>query len=576
MKTSFSALLALLLAWVSVFSVAHAAEPLPVEQAFQVSVARAGEGRAALTWTVAPGHHLYRDQFQVAVQQAGASSTLAIDLPPGIWRDDPDMGRTQVFSSSGHFEFALPSSAQAVSLRYQGCADAGICYPPQQRVVTLDEGVTSFSPAAAPVLSAPSMEGAIEEDLSARLSLWVLCLAFLGGLILNVLPCVLPVLAIKASSLLDLRSSRAGRAGLLSYSLGVVLSFALLGLLLVVFRPEGGSWGFQMQSPWFVATLVVVFMLMGASLVGWWSLPSASSGAVSSWVSRPGSLGDFFAGFLAVVVASPCVGPLMGSALAVAFLLPPASALLLFLAMGLGLAFPALFLALVPRAAALLPRPGAWMEHVRMVLGIPLFLAALWLAWVLSRLLSPQIALAVLLLPLAILATHRLWRARRTSSLPAWRALAAPAALAVLSVALLRPSADPVEAAVPTIASTSSFTPTPVQAIGPYGAQPFSPARLEQLRYQGKTVFVSIGADWCITCKANEVAVLDRPEFSRTLASRNVVWLSGDWTKEDPEIAAFLRARKVVGVPLYLVFRPDGVRQLPQVLTQEEVAKALI
>lgn len=550
----------------------HAAGPLTVEQAFQVSVTRAGEGRAALSWIIEPGHHLYRDQFQVRIQENASASTLILDLPAGTWRDDPDMGRTQVFSTSGHHEFALPSATHTVVLRYQGCADAGICYPPQERTINLDTAQVS-APSATLAIPGPLPPATPSAPDSGRgLSWTVLALAFLGGLILNILPCVLPVLAIKASAFLVPGHATSARTGLLAYSAGIVLSFLLLGGVLALVRPDNAGWGFQLQSPWFVGGLTLVFLLMGSALMGWWTLPAFGVGRVSGLVSRTGAWGDFLAGVLAVVVASPCVGPFLGTALAVAFLLPASQALVLFLAMGLGLAFPALVLALVPAARACLPRPGPWMERVRLLMGVPLFLAALWLAWVFSRLTSPGLALALLLPVIALLGTYRLRRTFKHKD--RWSALAAPAALALVTILVLRPS----ETSPTQVTSHSSdlFTPTPALVVGPYGAQPFTPARLEQLRAQGRTVFVSIGADWCITCKANEATVLDRPEFSRTLASRNAVWLEGDWTRQDPEIAAFLRSRNAVGVPLYLVFRPDGVRQLPQILTQEEVARALL
>lgn len=569
---AFFMFLAILVAGGLVPVLGQAAAPLAVEQAFKVSVSRAGEGRAALSWIIEPGHHLYRDQFQVRVQEEASASTLVLDLPAGTWRDDPDMGKIQVFSTSGHHEFALPASAHTVVLRYQGCADAGICYPPQERVINLD---TAQASAPAPALAMPVILPSTDAPSQSipTLSWTILFLAFLGGLVLNVLPCVLPVLAIKASAFLTPHHTTSARKSLLVYSAGIVLSFLILGGVLALVRPDNAGWGFQLQSPWFVGTLALVFLVMGSSLMGWWSLPALRAGRILGLVSRPGAWGDFFAGVLAVVVASPCVGPFLGTALAVAFLLPPSHALVMFFAMGLGLAFPALALALVPAARALLPRPGPWMEKVRIFMGVPLFLAALWLAWVFSRLTTPVLALFLFLPVIVGVGVYRLLRPSHGT--PRWAAMAAPAVLALVAVWALYPAENALPVQVATL-SSGQFTPTPSTVVGPYGAQPFSPARLEQLRAQGRTVFVSIGADWCITCKANEATVLDRPEFSQTLALRNAVWLEGDWTRQDPEIAAFLRSRNAVGVPLYLVFRHDGVRQLPQILTQEEVARALM
>jgi len=563
MKHSFFIFLALMFAGFLPRS-AHAQSPLPVELAFQVSVARTSPDRAVLTWVVAPGHHLYRDQFQVSVVDGSASSTVAISLPEGVWRDDPDMGKTQVFSSPGHVDFSLPKDSSVISLRYQGCADAGMCYPPQEKTIKLDpelkveQGTVSVAADNAPETS----------DFSFSL----LVLAFLGGLVLNILPCVLPVLAIKAAAFLTPKHSQQARRGLLFYSLGVLLSFVILGGVLAWVRPSDAGWGFQLQSSWFVGVLTVVFLLMGAALMDWVRLPSFASGRISALVSMRGLSGDFFAGVLAVIVASPCVGPFLGSALAVAFLVPPAQALLIFIAMGVGLAFPALLLAAFPRTASFLPKPGAWMETFKKVLSLPLLLAALWLAWVLSRLTSNGVAASVVAAVCLFLFFIRVM-AGNSQRRPL---MMGAAAAAVSLVAVLVAAPFRADEKTPVMLSSDAFTPPPTVMVGPYGSQPFTPDRLEVLRSQGRIVFVSIGADWCITCKANEATVLSKPEFTKALASKNAVWLVGDWTRKNPQIAAFLKSRNAVGVPLYLVFRPDGVRQLPQILTQEEIAKALI
>jgi thiol:disulfide interchange protein DsbD len=406
------------------------------------------------------------------------------------------------------------------------------------------------------------------------------------------------VLALKVSALLDASPGAARRARhrMEAYAGGILFTFVLLGGLLAFLRPAGAGWGFQLQSPWFVGGLVGGFVFMAASMAGWWTFPAVRGQWISSALSRHDWIGDALSGALAVIVASPCVGPFLGAALATAFLVPPLQAALLFLAMGLGLAAPALVLAWVPAARARMPRPGAWMETVRRWMALPLFAAALWLAWVLSRLSTPAIALAVILGSLAVLA----WLPRTSASLPAARRLSplvlarvsAPLAVALLVLGSWAVPSGLLAGRAPTVAldrapadggtlsslSTWAFTPTPdtVLSLGPNGPQPFTPARLERLRQSGRTIFVSIGADWCITCTANDLAVLERPEFRAQLRKKDAVWLRGDWTRQDPAISAFLKSYGAPGVPLYLVFGPQGVKQLPQLLSTEQVRQALM
>ncbi|WP_306582469.1 thioredoxin family protein, partial [Dokdonella sp.] len=391
---------------------------------------------------------------------------------------------------------------------------------------------------------------------------FALLLALLGGVILNLMPCVLPVLSLKVLGLAQSgESAGTARRHALIYSAGVLVSFAAVGLAVVGLRAAGHAlgWGFQLQQPLFVAVLVYVMFAIGLSLSGVFNLGAGLAGVGSGLASRSGAAGDFFTGVLAVVVASPCTVPFMGSALAYAFTASPWAALLIFLALGLGLALPFLVIGYVPALARRLPRPGAWMETLKQFLAFPMYLTAAWLAWVLGNQRGID-AVGYVLVGAIVLALGLWLREHGRSRGLAVRALAALVLLAAL-VPLTR-----IDALAPASSTTASR------------AEPYSAQRLAELRAQGRGVFVDMGADWCVTCKVNERAVLHTDAFRDLLARSNSVLMTGDWTNADPAISAFLKEYKAVGVPLYVVFRPaeDGPGQvLPTLLTHRIVADAL-
>ena len=392
-----------------------------------------------------------------------------------------------------------------------------------------------------------------------------LLLALLGGLILNLMPCVFPVLAMKAMALARMSGAALGqvRGHALSYTLGVLVAFGALGGVLLGLRAAGGAagWGFQFQSPAFVAAMAWVLFGVGLNLSGVFDVGGRLAGAGQGLASRGGHAGSFATGALAVLVATPCTAPFMGAAIAAALAAPAAVTVLVFLAMGLGLALPYLLLAFVPGAARLLPRPGRWMDVLRGALAFPMYGAAVWLLWVISQQSGPDGVLAAGTgLLLVGFAAWAFGLAQQADG----RWLGRGAALAALALAAaLLPGLTPAPAAQAMAQSE--------------GTEPFTAARLASLRAQNRPVFVNMTAAWCVSCLVNERVALSPAAVRDAFAAHGVAYLKGDWTRGDPEITAYLRDHDRDGVPLYVFYPPgDGTPTvLPQILTQGEVLDQL-
>lgn len=389
--------------------------------------------------------------------------------------------------------------------------------------------------------------------------LGLILLAFAGGVILNLMPCVFPVLSLKAMHLVENRGQDRGSQRMHGwmYSLGVVLSFVVVALLLLSLR-EGGQaigWGFQLQSPLIVALLAYLMFIMALSFMGWLELNVSFLGGRLLSKQSHGYGGSFMTGVLASVVASPCTAPFMGTALGVAVTLPTLPALLVFVALGVGMASPFLLLALFPALGRWLPRPGAWMETLRQVLAFPLLLTAIWLVWVLGRQAGVE-AVAMLLVGMVLIAmaVWMLHRFRHTQSWFAKARVALALALLLLSLALTAHSNfDPLQNKIQTASAEW---------------QPYSPEVLQQLRDEGKPVFINMTADWCLSCLVNENVVLSTEAIRQTMKSKNITYLKGDWTNSDPLITQYLEAFGRNGVPLYVYYPPHGNPVvLPQILT---------
>jgi thiol:disulfide interchange protein/DsbC/DsbD-like thiol-disulfide interchange protein len=421
---------------------------------------------------------------------------------------------------------------------------------------------------SAPVVAAAAPAQPFAAGIEPVSGWWqALLLAFLGGTILNLMPCVFPILSLKLLGLaVSVQRAEERRHGL-AYAAGVIISFAAIGGLLLALRAGGAAigWGFQLQSPVVVALLAYLLFAMGLSLSGVVEFGLGLGGIGRSFAERSGLPGAFATGVLATIVATPCTAPFMGTALGYAMLAAPGQALAVFVALGAGLAAPVVLATAVPGIARLLPRPGPWMLWFKQFLAFPLYATVAWLVWVLMQQVGPQDGfLALLGLVLIGFAAWIYGRTRHAE--PVGRrfgiGLAATGFAASLAVAAtLAPAASP--------ASAGSQR-TDGLAYENYGA-----ARLERLVAERMPVFVNLTAAWCITCLVNE-RTLDSAAVRRAFAAREIVPLKGDWTRQDPEITALLQKFGRSGVPLYLLYDRGGTpRILPQILTEATILDAI-
>jgi thiol:disulfide interchange protein DsbD len=403
-----------------------------------------------------------------------------------------------------------------------------------------------------------------EGGSSSRLPL-IFLFAFLGGLILNIMPCVLPVLSLKALHLVQLSSeSRASaRSEGFAYTAGVLLSLLALATLLLILRASGQAlgWGFQLQSPPVVWLLLALLFALSLNLLGLFEF-NVLLGNLAGKGPRQGWSGSFASGLLAVAVASPCTAPFMGVALAAAFALPAIGTLAVFTALALGFASPILLLSFFPAALSFLPKPGAWMNSFKKILALPMLLAVGWLAWVLFRI-SGTAALWPLLLGGSALATGLFLYGRSQTTFPPktglrWGGLALILVSAVVPATTLK------------TATTGLVYRHPDRLT-------WSEEEVSRQLAAGRTVFIDFTAAWCLTCQVNERVVLSKPEIQAAFREKNIAFLVADWTRRDPAITAALQKYGREGVPTYVILRPDGSAAilLPEILTPKIILESL-
>ena len=481
---------------------------------------------------------------------AGSTLRLAVPLPAAVKLDQPhlfvrtdsvaDYAAPQRFSRIGDtlivelprskFDPLIPTALEAV-LRLNPAGDG----------VALTATPGPVPPGGTPISSAPPTAGLAALLLS----------ALLGGLLLNVMPCVFPILSLKALSLARAGESEAqARREGLAYTAGVVLACLALGALLLALRAGGEQvgWAFQLQEPLVVAALLLLAVTITANLAGLFEF------AVPGFAGDGSPQGAFATGLLAAFAATPCTGPFMAAAMGAALLLPVASALALFGALGLGLALPFLLLAYVPALRRLLPKPGAWMNWFKKAMAVPMGLTALALVWLAWRVGGASFAIAAGLLSVIVVGALD---AAGTSQRSGKSVISRRFIASLLLVALIFGLFLPTKIAPPTH-TESSILPT----------QPYSETNLAKARASGKPVFLYFTADWCLTCKVNEAAAIEREDTRAAFAKAGVIVLRGDWTRRDPAISRFLTAQGAAGVPLYMWYPAGGgaARQLPQVL----------
>ena len=415
------------------------------------------------------------------------------------------------------------------------------------------------TPAAAPLAGAgpqqstPTGGGFPSGEAPAFLA--TLALAVAGGLLLNVMPCVFPILSLKALALARGHVTPAdARAEARAYALGAVVTTTALGGVILALRAAGtaAGWAFQLQDPRVIAGLLLLMTAIALNLAGVFEVSLGGASTADRLSRRSGFAGGFFTGALAAFVATPCSGPFMAAALGAALVLPPAQGLIVFAGLGLGLAIPFVLVGYSPALRRRLPHPGPWMARLRHLLSVPMFSTALALAWVLGR--QAGVAGMTAGLAAALALGLALWWAgtRQRDGGAAWVALVPGIAVALAALSGIAP-ASPVVA---------------LAASGPLGARPFSEAALAGARAARRPAFVYLTADWCITCKVNERGAMADASVASAFARGNVAVFEGDWTRADPVLTRFLAAQGRSGVPLYVFYHADGrVELLPQLLT---------
>lgn len=425
---------------------------------------------------------------------------------------------------------------------------------------------------AAPAQVSPALQAALEANAAAPQPqpqaaggfIVALLGALIGGLLLNLMPCVFPVLAIKVLGFTrHADDRRAHRLAALAYTGGVVLSFLALGGAMLALRAAGAQlgWGFQLQSPAVVAVLAALFTLIGLNLAGLFEFGRMAPASLGAVQARHPLANDFLSGVLAVVVASPCTAPFMGASLGFAIGLPASQALLMFGVLGFGLALPYLAAGFVPAVARLLPRPGAWMNTLRRLLAFPMFATVAWLVWVLGQQsgIDGAGALLGLLVCLAAIAWALTLRGRTRLVLTGLTV----ALTAVLAGAIGGHVVRPAEPAASSAAAGQRW-------------QPWSAERARELAAAGRPVFVDFTAAWCVTCQYNKRSTLDSAEVLADFDARQVALLRADWTRRDPAITAALTALGRSGVPVYVLQAPGKPPVvLTEILGKDELRAAL-
>jgi thiol:disulfide interchange protein/DsbC/DsbD-like thiol-disulfide interchange protein len=402
-----------------------------------------------------------------------------------------------------------------------------------------------------------------------------LLFAVLGGLILNLMPCVFPVLSLKAVALAQQDRSQAERRGDgLAYLAGVLASFAILAITLLALRKAGQSfgWGFQFQSPIFVLVMAGLFFTLGLLLSGIVTVGGSLVGAGEKLAQKSGFAGTFFTGALATIAATPCTAPFMGAAVGYALTASAFAGFLVLMAMGLGFAAPVVALATAPTLQRLMPKPGRWMETFKQVMAFPLYASAAWMVWVLSVQSGSDGVLAAmtLLIGLGFLAWSWTWAQQTGRAVPVIVFAFATLMLTGFAASQIDSSAGRARSTSASGIMSTDITGLPII--------PFSAETIAALQQEGRPVFVNLTAAWCITCKVNEKIALSSEKMRVTLTAAKVAYVKGDWTRQDPEISRFLQSFGRAGVPLYLFYPPKPgapPRILDQVLTEAHVLAEL-
>ncbi|HEX8740475.1 MAG TPA: thioredoxin family protein [Casimicrobiaceae bacterium] len=490
---------------------------------------------------------------------------------------EPSAPQEVTREADGSLRITLPVSHELAGgfARLDGVLTAARGWPAAGGAITaiaLDVPVTGTATAGPKPVLAVSNASFASGPGTADLSMpFALAFGLLGGLLLNLMPCVFPILSLKALALAAAGNDRrASRGEGIAFGLGVVVTFAVLGGALAGLRAAGDElgWGFQLQSPAFVAALAVLFFVLALNLSGVFEFGALAPLRAAAWSHANRNVNAFATGLLAVAIASPCTAPFMGAALGYALAASVPVTLAVFVALGVGMALPYALLAWFPRWRRALPRPGAWLVHLKQLLAFPLYATVAWLVWVLGAQIGNdgvmRIGITLVLVAFALWA----WRNARAGARRAWNAIATIGALAGLLVAwpLLAGVHAPANgAAVRALASSDS------------GAwESWSAGRVASLVDEGRPVFVDFTAAWCITCQVNERLVLDDARVRDAFAQNGVALVRADWTRRDPAITEALAGLGRSGVPVYVLYRKGRAPLLlPAVLRRTTILDAL-
>lgn len=416
--------------------------------------------------------------------------------------------------------------------------------------------------AAAAAVVPPALEAALRANASAGAApvqssaapvglIAALLGALLGGLVLNLMPCVFPVLAIKVVGFVQVKDQATRLTAGLAYSVGVVLSFLALGALLLGLRAAGEQlgWGFQLQNPAVVALLAALFTLLGLNLAGLFEFSNLLPGRLAGWQAKNPTVNAFLSGVLATAIASPCTAPFMGASLGYAVGLPALEALAIFAALGVGMALPYLAASAIPAVARALPRPGPWMVTFKQLMAFPMFATVAWLVWVLGQ--QSGVDGAGALLALLVLMALAIWAFTLRGT--------ARTLLAAFSIALCALGLWSMGPNITRPVALASAAPTAG------GWQAWEPGRVDQLAAQGQSVFVDFTAAWCVTCQYNKKTTLSNAAVLADIQAKNVALLRADWTRRDPAVTAALAQLGRSGVPVYVIYKPG---RAPVVLSE--------
>ncbi len=552
------------------------AQFLPVERAYQLTPTIIGQ-ELVIDWYIAPGYYLYKHRFAITPSEVTqVAQPLALTFKPGQFiYDDYYEKELEVFYTATQVRATLPTpvgddladdggkdgSTFILAITSQGCADAGLCYPPRTEYIEVNPSdaiaklVDPVSTASSTAINANGVKDQFLAKTSGQSSNIVIILVFavLGGIILNLMPCVFPILSIKVMATTSAHLGDHNKhIHSLVYSAGIILSFMTIAAVMLALRSSGQSigWGFQLQSPIFVALLAYLFFVIAQSFSGQFSIGNRWMNLGQSFTRSNRVSSSFMTGILATVVASPCTAPFMGTALGVALTQPAGVSMAIFAALGLGMALPFLALSWIPGLMEKLPVPGPWMNTFSQLLAFPLYASVIWLLWVLGRQTSIDhaivVSLGILLLAFAI------WLTGHSKNIVSKGILA----LSVLTALSL------------------TVNPKPVDQVPLW--QPYSPEALSTLQSANRAVFINLTADWCITCLANEKIALSSEAFQSALKKYDITYLKGDWTNNNPEITRLLNEHGRSGVPLYLYYDAKGnpAKILPQILSQKTVLTA--